>query len=248
MMRTNRLEAFSDGVLAIAITIMVLELRAPEGQTWRALWESTGIEFLAYVLSFVFIGIYWNNHHHVFQLVERVDGSLLWANLHLLFWLSVLPFTTGWMAETELAEAPTILYGVNVLLAGAAYWLLELTIKRHPVEGARYRDAMGSDRKGMVSMAGCVIGIGAATIAPKLSFVVLVAVAVMWSCPTAGSSGTSPLPTRRQRSTRSPGPFRPNVVRALGGGVGYGLNEGSCLDGCLTMLPLAPGVEGRVDR
>jgi uncharacterized membrane protein len=182
-MRTNRLEAFSDGVLAIAITIMVLELRTPEDPTLRALWDATGIRFLAYVLSFVFIAIYWTNHHHLFQLVDRVSGSVLWANLHLLFWLSLLPFTTNWMAETEIARAPTIVYGVNLLLAGFAFWTLEMTIKRHPTEGTRYRDAVGTGNKGLISLAGCLLGIGAATIAPLLAIGVFAAVTLIWLIP-----------------------------------------------------------------
>ena len=114
-MTTNRLEAFSDGVLAIIITIMVLELRVPHEPTLRALWDTTGVRFLTYVLSFVYIGIYWNNHHHMFQLVNRVSGPVLWANLHLLFWLSLYPFSTGWMDESDLARTPTVVYGVNLL-------------------------------------------------------------------------------------------------------------------------------------
>ncbi|HVH93488.1 MAG TPA: TMEM175 family protein, partial [Nocardioidaceae bacterium] len=125
-MRTSRLEAFSDGVLAIIITIMVLELNVPEEPSLHALGESaTG--FLTYALSFVYVGIYWNNHHHMFQVVEAITGSVLWANLHLLFWLSLFPFSTAWMDDTGFARTPTLIYGVNLLLAALAYYALVLT-------------------------------------------------------------------------------------------------------------------------
>ena len=127
-MRTSRLEAFSDGVLAIIITIMVLELQVPHGETLADLRESTGVGLLTYVLSFIYIGIYWNNHHHMFQLTERVSAGVLWANLHLLFWLSLYPFTTAWMDETALARIPTTVYGVNLLAAAVAYYILQLRI------------------------------------------------------------------------------------------------------------------------
>ena len=126
-MRTSRLEAFSDGVLAIIITIMVLELHVPPRATLAALGDSaTG--FLTYALSFVYVGIYWNNHHHMFQVVEQITGGVLWANLHLLFWLSLFPFTTAWMDETGFEQVPTIVYGVNLLLAALAYYTLQLAI------------------------------------------------------------------------------------------------------------------------
>jgi len=139
-MRTSRLEAFSDGVLAIIITIMVLELHVPEEPTLAALGGSaTG--FLTYLLSFVYIGIYWNNHHHMFHVVEHVDGTVLWANLHLLFWLSLYPFTTAWMDETDLARTPLVVYGVNLLAAAVAYYLRQRTIFRTP-GGDRLREAL----------------------------------------------------------------------------------------------------------
>ncbi len=182
-MTTSRLEAFSDAVLAIAITIMVLELHAPEEPSLHALWEETGVPLLAYVLSFVYLGIYWNNHHHVFQLVDRIGGAVLWANLHLLFWLSVVPFTTTWMAETDLERTPTVVYGVNLLAAGAAYYVLELAIGRTPESGARYRDAVGSDAKGVISMVAYVGAIALAFVEPRLAMAPIVAVAVMWLLP-----------------------------------------------------------------
>ena len=182
-MTTNRLEAFSDAVLAIAITIMVLELHPPEEPSLRGLWEETGVPLLAYVLSFVYLGIYWNNHHHVFQLVDRVNGTVLWANLHLLFWLSLVPFTTNWMAETNLERTPTVAYGVNLLAAGGAYYVLEIAIGRMPGSGARYHEAVGSDLKGIASMIAYLAGIALTFVAPWLAMVPFVAVAVMWLVP-----------------------------------------------------------------
>ena len=156
-MRTSRLEAFSDAVLAIIITIMVLELQVPEEPTLTALGDSaTG--FLTYLLSFVYIGIYWNNHHHMFHVVEHVDGLVLWANLHLLFWLSLYPFTTAWMDETDLARTPLVVYGLNLLAAGVAYYLLQLSIFRTP-SGARLRVAVGRDLKGKSSPVIYIAGI-----------------------------------------------------------------------------------------
>src|SRR5487761_2395492 len=127
MMPTTRLEAFSDGVLAIIITIMVLELKVPHGENLSVLQPLLPV-FFSYVLSFVYIGIYWNNHHHLMHTVKRVNGGVLWANLHLLFWLSLLPFVTGWMGENHFAQLPTVLYGVVLLMAGVAYWILTVTI------------------------------------------------------------------------------------------------------------------------
>jgi uncharacterized membrane protein len=182
-MTTNRLEAFSDAVLAIAITIMVLELHPPAEPSLHGLWEETGVPLLAYVLSFVYLGIYWNNHHHVFQLVDEVDGTVLWANLHLLFWLSLVPFTTNWMAETDLARTPTVVYGVNLLAAGAAYYLLEVSIRRTPQAGSRYRSAVGSDVKGIISMISYLVGIALTFLEPWAAMVPFVLVAVMWLIP-----------------------------------------------------------------
>src|SRR6478672_959707 len=134
-MRTSRLEAFSDGVLAIIITIMVLELKVPHEPTLEAL-RGSATGFLTYLLSFVYIGIYWNNHHHMFHIVEHVDGLVLWANLDLLFWLSLLPFTTKWLDRTGLELTPTVLYGSNLLLAAIAYFLLEQAIFRTEGSGS----------------------------------------------------------------------------------------------------------------
>ncbi len=180
--RTNRLEAFSDGVLAIIITIMVLELHRPEEPTLDALWHSTGVGFLTYLLSFIYIGIYWNNHHHLFQLCAEVGGGVLWANLHLLFWLSLYPLTTGWMDEQRLAEIPTVVYGVNLLGAAIAYYVLQLTIIRRP-GGERVREALGSDVKGRISPVLYLVGIGLAFVEPWLGLVPFVAVALIWLVP-----------------------------------------------------------------
>src|SRR6476619_1246291 len=177
-MRTSRLEAFSDGVLAIIITIMVLELHVPEGAKLSDLADSaTGL--VAYLLSFVYIGIYWNNHHHMFQLVRKIDGTVLWANLHLLFWLSLYPFTTAWMDETDLARTPLVIYGINLLGAAMAYYLLVLAIFRTP-SGATLRAALGRDLKGKVSPVIYVAGILLAFVSTWLAVACYVAVAVIW--------------------------------------------------------------------
>lgn len=180
-MRTGRLEAFSDGVLAIIITIMVLELKVPHEPTLPALADSaTG--FLTYLLSFVYVGIYWNNHHHMFQVVERVNGSVLWGNLHLLFWLSLFPFTTAWVDETGFAQVPVIVYGLNLLMAAVAYYVLQLAIFR--VEGGSgLREALGRDVKGKISPALYLSGIALAFINPWLAMLVFTAVAIMWLVP-----------------------------------------------------------------
>ena len=180
-MRTSRLEAFSDGVLAIIITIMVLELHVPDGPTLHDLGDSaTG--FLTYLLSFVYVGIYWSNHHHMFQVVERVDGAVLWANLHLLFWLSLLPVTTAWIDETSFARTPEVVYGVNLLLAALAYFVLQLSIFRLR-GGSQLRDALGRDLKGKLSPVGYVLGIGLCFVTPWLGVAVFSLMAVVWLVP-----------------------------------------------------------------
>ena len=182
-MPTSRLEAFSDGVLAIIITIMVLELDVPDDPTLSALGDSaTG--FLTYLLSFVYIGIYWSNHHHLFQLVRRVDGTVLWANLHLLFWLSLYPFTTAWMDETGVARTPVVVYGVNLLAAAIAYYLLQLAIFRAEGADGVLREALGRDVKGKLSPFLYLAGIASALwIAVWLGLVFYAAVAAMWLVP-----------------------------------------------------------------
>ncbi|WGY04316.1 TMEM175 family protein [Nocardioides sp. QY071] len=181
-MHTGRLEAFSDGVLAIAITVMVLELKPPAGDDWHALFHSTGLGLLTYVLSFVYIGIYWSNHHHLFQLVEHVDGAVLWANLHLLFWLSLYPFTTAWLDESRIAEVPTIVYGLNLLGAALAYYLLQLVVERTP-SGRRTKEALGRDMKGKISPVLYIAGILLALWEPVAGIVPMVVVAAMWLVP-----------------------------------------------------------------
>jgi uncharacterized membrane protein len=180
-MRTSRLEAFSDGVLAIIITIMVLELKVPDEPTLHALGGSaTG--FLTYLLSFVYVGIYWSNHHHMFQVVERIDGTVLWGNLHLLFWLSLFPFTTAWVDESRFARLPVVVYGMNLLLAAVAYFLLEQAIFRSE-GGSELRVAVGRDLKGKASPILYLAGIALATASPWLAVGVYTGVAVMWLVP-----------------------------------------------------------------
>jgi uncharacterized membrane protein len=179
--RTSRLEAFSDGVLAIIITIMVLELKVPEQPSLTALSDST-TGFLAYLLSFVYVGIYWSNHHHMFQVVERVNGTVLWGNLHLLFWLSLFPVTTDWVAETDFARTPVVVYGVNLLLAAVAYYALQLVIFRVP-GGSGLREALGRDLKGKLSPVLYLTGISLAFVNPWLAVLVFTAVAIMWLVP-----------------------------------------------------------------
>ncbi|MGH3414464.1 MAG: TMEM175 family protein [Marmoricola sp.] len=181
-MPTGRLEAFSDGVLAVVITVMVLELKVPHGASWPALRES-GLGFLTYLLSFVFVGIYWNNHHHMFQLCHRIDGSVLWANLHLLFWISLFPFTTSWLDDSRVGLVPTIVYGVDLLLAAVAYYLLEQALFRIPETGHHLRTALGRDLKGKLSPVFYVVGIGLAFVYPWLGLVPFVLVALMWLVP-----------------------------------------------------------------
>ena len=164
-MGKTRLEAFSDGVLAIIITIMVLELKVPHGETMAALWPLLPV-FLSYVMSFIYVGIYWNNHHHMLHLARGVSGGVLWANLHLLFWLSLLPFATGWMGENHFAQGPSALYGVVLLLSAVAYWLLQRSIIRLQGEDSPLARAVGGDWKGKLSpviyAAGIVASFGAA--------------------------------------------------------------------------------------
>jgi uncharacterized membrane protein len=184
-MPTGRLEAFSDGVLAIIITVMVLELKVPPEHHTQLhdLWHYAGVGLLTYVLSFVYIGIYWNNHHHMFQIVDYVDGTVLWANLHLLFWLSLYPFTTAWLDESNVARTPTVVYGVNLLGAAIAYYLMQLRMMRLPISGSRLRDVVGNDLKGKLSPVIYVAGILLAFVQPWLGLVPFVVVALIWLVP-----------------------------------------------------------------
>ncbi|MGK5740237.1 TMEM175 family protein [Micromonospora sp. URMC 103] len=158
-MRTGRLEAFSDGVLAIIITIMVLELRAPEGHDLSDLVHSTGVGLLAYLLSFVYVGIYWNAHHHMFHLVRRVNGGVLWANLALLFCLSLVPLTTAWMSQSRFERIPVVVYGLNLLVAAVAYLVLQSVIIRQEGPESSLGRAVGRDLKGKMSVTFDVVGV-----------------------------------------------------------------------------------------
>ena len=182
-METGRLEAFSDGVLAIIITVMVLELKVPEGHSLHSLWHSTGISLLTYILSFVYVGIYWNNHHHLFQLCGRITGGVMWANLHLLFWLSLYPFTTAWMNDTHLAITPTVVYGVNLLGAAIAYVILQGMLLSQPDTGTQLREALGADYKGKLSPLLYLTGIGLCFVEPWLGLIPFALVALLWLVP-----------------------------------------------------------------
>jgi|RhiMetStandDraft_4_1073278.scaffolds.fasta_scaffold00652_2 uncharacterized membrane protein len=180
-MTTSRLEAFSDAVLAIIITIMVLELEVPPEPTLQALAESaTGL--LTYLLSFVYLGIYWNNHHHLFQLVDRVRGGVLWPNLHLLFWLSLIPFTTAWMDE-HFGTIPVMVYGVNLLLAAAAFYLLQLSVMRGGGPDNALRQALGRDLKGKISPLIYLSGIIGSLLWVWVGIAAYVLVAAIWLVP-----------------------------------------------------------------
>jgi uncharacterized membrane protein len=181
-MRTERINAFSDGVIAILITILVLELKIPHGADLADLSGLLPV-FLAYVLSFVVIAIYWNNHHHMLYLTDRITGGILWANLHLLFWLSLMPFVTGWMGENHFAPLPTALYGVVLLFAGVAYYILEQTIIRSQGASSRLREAVGGDRKGVISVVLYAVAIPLAFVNQLLSDALYVLVALMWLVP-----------------------------------------------------------------
>lgn len=177
-----RLEAFTDGVVAILITIMVLELRVPRGTDFSALTATLPV-FLTYVLSFVNLGIYWNNHHHMFQLTETVNGAILWANLHLLFWLSLIPFVTGWMGENHFARAPTAVYGLVLLFAGIAYFVLQQVIIAHQGRRSALQQAVGRDVKGKASPLIYAIAIALAFVHQLLADALYVFVALMWLVP-----------------------------------------------------------------
>jgi len=188
--KTSRLEAFSDGVLAIIITIMVLELKTPEGHDFAALRHTTGTALLSYLLSFVYVGIYWNNHHHMFQLVGRISGSVLWANLGLLFCLSLFPFTTAWMDETDFARTPVVAYGVNLLAAAVAYFVLQSLIIHGEGGDSPLQRAVGRDLKGKGSVVLYLAGIAAALVIDRggrvgiwVGIGFFVAVALMWVIP-----------------------------------------------------------------
>lgn len=181
-MPKTRLEAFSDGVLAIIITIMVLEMKVPHDPTLDALRALSPV-FLSYILSFVYVGIYWNNHHHMLHTVHRVSGAILWANLHLLFWLSLFPFATGWMGENHFAPLPTMLYGAVLLMAAMAYLILQRCIIAAEGDQTALKQAVGNDWKGKMSLLAYLAGIGVSLIWPWLAQALYVAVALMWLIP-----------------------------------------------------------------
>ena len=181
-MGKGRLEAFSDGVIAIIITIMVLELKVPHEPTLAALLPLLPV-FLSYVLSFVYVGIYWNNHHHMLHACGKVNGAALWANLHFLFWLSLFPFATGWMGENHFAAVPSALYGGVLLMAAVGYWLLQQSIIRGEGAASVLRVAVGSDWKGKVSPLLYLVAIVATAWLPWVSQAIYVLVAVLWLVP-----------------------------------------------------------------
>jgi TMEM175 potassium channel family protein len=181
-MGTARLEAFSDGVIAIIITIMVLEMKAPHGDSLNDLLPLLPV-FLSYVLSFVYVGIYWNNHHHMLHASSTVTGAMLWANLHLLFWLSLFPFATGWMGENDFTAVPTALYGVVLLMAAIAYYLLERTIIRAQGPDSILKKAVGRDLKGKLSPVLYIVAIVATLWSPWIAEAIFVAAALIWLIP-----------------------------------------------------------------
>jgi len=181
-MKTSRLEAFSDGVIAVIITIMVLDLKIPRGIDLRAL-ASDLPTFVTYALSFITTGIYWNNHHHMLHATKRIDGRIMWANLHLLFWLSLIPFTTGWAGENYFAPVPTAAYGFVLMMAAVAYTLLQTAIVAYNGTDSELAKAIGNDWKGKLSLASYIVSIPVAFFAPLLSLALFIAVAVLWFAP-----------------------------------------------------------------
>ncbi|MGB1041031.1 MAG: TMEM175 family protein [Flavobacteriales bacterium] len=181
-MKTSRLEAFSDGVLAIIITIMVLELKAPEDNTFTALLAKTPV-FISYVFSFIYLGIYWNNHHHLFQITQKVNGKILWANLHLLFWLSLIPFTTAWIGDNFEVKLPIIAYGVVLLFCAIAYFILQSAIIKSHDNEFPLRKVVGSDVKGKISIACYILGIGTTFLNTWVAIGFYIIVAIIWLVP-----------------------------------------------------------------
>ncbi|MGR4864135.1 TMEM175 family protein [Caulobacter sp. LARHSG274] len=181
-MHKGRLEAFSDGVIAIIITIMVLELKAPHGTDYATLAPLVPV-FLSYVLSFIFVGIYWNNHHHMMQAVRAVTGPILWANMHLLFWLSLVPFATAWMGENHFAARPVAFYGAVLFLCAVAFVLLSTLLARHEGADSKLARAMGSDVKGKISLAIYAAAVVVAFLSPPAAMGLYVLVAVIWFVP-----------------------------------------------------------------
>ena len=181
-MSRGRLEAFSDGVVAILITIMVLELKVPHGAEASDLAKLLPV-FVSYVLSFIFVGIYWSNHHHMLHLVDKVNGPMLWANLHLLFWLSLVPFTTGWMGENHFAPLPTAIYGVDLLCCAIAYTILTVVIVKHQGPNSKLAPALGRDRKGKLSLVFYLVAIPMAFVNEWVAYALYISVALIWLVP-----------------------------------------------------------------
>ena len=181
-MTKSRMEAFSDGVIAVIITILVLELKVPHGESVEALAPVLPV-FLSYVLSFIYVGIYWSNHHHMFQAVQRVNGAVLWGNLHFLFWLSLIPFTTGWMGENHFAPLPSAIYGANLLLAGVAYVILQRTIVVCHGPDSTLAQAIGRDVKGKASLAAYAVAIPLAFVHEGVACAIYALVALIWFVP-----------------------------------------------------------------
>ena len=181
-MGKGRLEAFSDGVIAIIITIMVLEMKVPHGDSFASL-QPLGPVFLSYILSFINIGIYWNNHHHMFHAAKKVNGPVLWANIHLLFWLSLIPFVTGWMGENNFTTLPVALYGTVLLMSGIAYFILSKILAALHGKDSTLALALGKDRKGISSLVIYALGIGLGFIYAWLGFIMYALVAAMWFIP-----------------------------------------------------------------
>lgn len=181
-MGRNRLEAFSDGVIAIIITIMVLELKVPHGDSLEALREVLPV-FLSYILSFIYVGIYWNNHHHLFHAVQKVNGKVLWANIHLLFWISLVPFSTSWMGENHFTKWPVILYGFNLLMAAIAYFILAQTLVALHGYNSILAEAMGKDRKGITSLILYTAGLAASFFNSWVGIGLFTLVAIIWFIP-----------------------------------------------------------------
>ena len=181
-MGKGRLEAFSDGVLAIIITIMVLEMKVPHGETLQDLAPLIPI-FISYILSFIYIGIYWNNHHHLMQIVHKVSGAVLWSNIHLLFWLSLVPFATAWMGENHFSKWPVILYGFVLLMAALAYYILAHCLITVHGKDSTLAQAIGKDKKGIISISLYLTGIGLAFINSSIGFLIYVVVAIIWFIP-----------------------------------------------------------------
>jgi uncharacterized membrane protein len=181
-MGKGRLEAFSDGVLAIIITIMVLEIKVPHGDILEDLKPLLPV-FMSYVLSFIYIGIYWNNHHHLMHLAHKVSGAVLWSNIHLLFWLSLVPFATAWMGENHFSKWPVIIYGVVLLMAGFAYYILSQCLTNTHGKDSALAQAIGKDKKGFISLVLYIIGIACSFINPWIGFSLYVIVAAIWFIP-----------------------------------------------------------------